>query len=286
MPIRKQGEASPSRLLEQVERMQAEVSSLEDGVLRTERLVALGMMAGLIAHEFNNILTPISAYVQVALKNPNKSELSQRALVKTLEGTTRAAKLAQIILEITKTPRRPPGPGGVDSAECCSVAGAAKAALESIEGNTSSAHVELRIEPGIIASIPPVALQTVLLNLVLNARAAMPPRGGALQISARRVNRLAVERLLGHKAGCSTWNVPDSYSLVQIDVEDTGRGMSAPQVLELRSQTTVMQPGASSNTGLGLAVCRSLVEASAGFLAIDSTCGKGTTCSIVLPTSA
>jgi signal transduction histidine kinase len=283
VPSKQQEERGRSRLLEQIERMQSEVGALEDGVQRSERLISLGLMAGLIAHEFNNIMTPILAYVQMALRNPEKTELSKRALSKTLEGATRAAQVAQVILDMTRNSRPGPVVESVSSEQESSVKDVARATLQSMEGGHQPSLVRfcIDIEPEVVARIAPAALQTVLLNLILNAQGAMLPIGGTISIASRLASRDDVLLDLPHKLGCSTWSATESV-LARIVVADTGRGMAPFHVAALREQAG-RHPATPSSAGLGLAVCRGLVESAGGFLGIESVHGLGTTCTVVLP---
>jgi signal transduction histidine kinase len=89
---------NPYDLLGQADDLHARVSGLQAALDHHERLATLGTIAGLIAHEFNNILTPVMSYAQMALAKPNDRELATKALTKAVEGTERAASIAAAIL--------------------------------------------------------------------------------------------------------------------------------------------------------------------------------------------
>jgi len=138
---------------------------------------------------------------------------------------------------------------------------------------------------GLRVAMAPTPLQQVLLNLTLNARETMLGRGGTLTISARR----------------STWNTgsaddpdPDECGGVRecilVEVSDTGQGMPPERVETLftpfashRRSDDERRRGAHRGVGLGLAVCRQLVESAGGEIACASEVGEGTTFTLRLP---
>jgi signal transduction histidine kinase len=113
-------------LLDELERLRAELDAVKGQLEHQERLATLGTIASLIAHEFNNILTPVMSYAQMALGDAkNDPELSRKALSRALSGSERAAKIAGAILDFarddgptftTRTPARGAGDGGASRA--------------------------------------------------------------------------------------------------------------------------------------------------------------------------
>lgn len=91
--------ARPSHpLVDEVESLQARLRDVEHLLEHQSRLATVGTIAGLIAHEFNNILTPVLTYSQMALAKPDDAALARRALERAAEGSERAAKIAAAIL--------------------------------------------------------------------------------------------------------------------------------------------------------------------------------------------
>jgi len=234
---------------------------------RTQRLATLGTLAGSIAHEFNNLLTPVLSYAQLALGAPDDHELARKALQKAVEGAERAAAAASSILGFIRD----------DEGMMVHVGHALKDALGCLARDPSKDGIALEVDVPEDAwvAISPVRLQQVLLNLLLNSRRAIMPRAGRITVRAR----------------CSTWNIPGVAALhpedqmVAIEVRDTGCGIPAdlvPRVFEpfVRGQR---RDGAERGTGLGLSICRQLITDSRGAITIESAEDQGTSVRILLP---
>lgn len=88
--------------LQEIERLQARVRELERDIERQHRLATLGTIAGLIAHEFNNILTPMLSYAQMALARPEDADLARRALERSSAAAERAGRIASAILDLVR----------------------------------------------------------------------------------------------------------------------------------------------------------------------------------------
>ncbi|HPO92609.1 MAG TPA: histidine kinase dimerization/phospho-acceptor domain-containing protein, partial [Phycisphaerales bacterium] len=88
--------------LQEIERLQARVRELERDIERQHRLATLGTIAGLIAHEFNNILTPMLSYAQMALARPEDADLTRRALERSSAAAERAGRIASAILDLVR----------------------------------------------------------------------------------------------------------------------------------------------------------------------------------------
>lgn len=306
---------SPAALLAELDRVRAELDALEAQLQHQERLATLGTIAGLIAHEFNNILTPIMSYSQMALGSPQDHDLAAKALGKCLSGSERAAKIASAILEFVRddgptlrTPSRADGDSGPPrpAAPVASIRSAIDETLACLARHPSRDGIALHVEaaPDLGAAIRPVALQHILLNLVLNARNAMIPGGGSLSITAQTqpVAPAAAPGTLDSRA-CSTWNIPASPAADQapapppipgpwavIEIEDSGRGMSPDRLADLfRPFSTDGHDRPADGdrrrrgTGLGMTICKRLAEDAGGWIAIQSTPGQGTHATIVLP---
>lgn len=243
------------RLAGRIGDLSDEIRRLESEVERSHRLATLGLLSGSIAHEFNNVLTPVLSYAQLALASPEDRELQQKALKKCVEGTQKAAQIASAMLGFVRDE---------ESDTAADVAIVVREALLCLgrdlqkEGIT----VDIGIPAGIRLQIRPVALEQVLLNLILNAIEAIRPSIGVLRISARREVDVGV-----------------------IEVRDSGRGMStelAARVFE-PFVTSGAKEGRRMGTGLGLTICKRLVEEAGGSIAVRSEAGKGTVFAIRIP---
>jgi signal transduction histidine kinase len=281
----------PRQLLRQLDELEREVASLSVSLEHRERMASLGTIAALIAHEFNNVLTPVRTYAQMALAKPEDRELVTKALRRAAEGAERATQIAGVILGFV---REPAGAGSrsdeqtaVGEAEVSRVVDEALACLVR-DPEREGIHVAKSCPKGLWVGIRPVALQHVLLNLLLNARAAMLPGGGTLTISAGRAT--------GDELNCSTWNIlstGDKRRWVRIGVTDTGRGMSVERLKATPKSSPADVPNVNrlltseggASAGLGLKFCQRLLAEVGGSLSISSAEGKGTTCTVLVPES-
>lgn len=253
--------------------LHARICQLESELTRTHRLATLGMLAGSIAHEFNNVMTPIMSYAQMAMAAPQDADLTSKALRKAAEGTERAAKIASSMLGFIRDNQEEP-----------------IAELREVIDDTLSCLAREPCKDGITMTIEvpspcwvamrPVALQQILMNLILNAIEAVKPGGGEIKIG-----------LVGE--GCSTWNITDDASTPQIEpqielvVADSGSGID-PGMLDRIFEplvSTTESRGGRKGTGLGLSICRTLVEEVGGSIHATSKAGHGAKFMIKMPTA-
>ncbi len=194
--------------------MERELASVRRQLDHSQRLATLGTIAGSIAHEFNNILTPVLSYSQMALASPNDATLVGKALRKAMEGSERASKIASAMLGFVKA----------DDSGPAHIAQDIQQALACLARDPARDGVRLQIDvpDDLLAWISSVSLQHVIMNLAMNAVEAMKPSGGVLTIRA----------CAAPKGGCSTWNSPATSSppppdlnWIQIEVQDNGRGV-------------------------------------------------------------
>jgi signal transduction histidine kinase len=229
------------------------------------------MLAATIAHEFNNILTPIMSYAQIALAEPDDHELLVKAVEKSLAGAERAARIAAAVLGFASQDGDQPV-----AAELRQVIDEAFACLAR-EPRRDGIELVLDV-PAVTLAIEPLKLQQVLLNLIVNARKAMGRGPGRLTITARQQ---------GEADG--------TVAYVCVSVRDTGPGIS-PQVREhLFEPFVTRRPDAAGGdeqhsgdlvekgTGLGLAICRDLIERAGGQIWVESDPGQGAVFHFTLP---
>lgn len=249
--------AQVDRLLEHFEHLEAQLQQVREGLSQSHRLATLGTIATIIAHEYNNILTPMISYAQLALANPDDAALSRKALEKALGGAERAAHISSSLLGFA---RDEPGQTQADLPQVVQESLACLGREPKRDGITLTLDV-----PEARVAMNPLELQQVLLNLVLNARKAMR-RGGALRI---------------------TGEVNDGQ--VELHVADTGPGIPAgirdrlfePFVTHNVHDTP--EPGEQKGTGLGLCICRDLVTRAGGTIDVTSEPGAGATFHLRLP---
>lgn len=252
-------------LVARVDALQRQLDAVQAELTDSHKLTTLGTLAAIVAHEINNLLTPIISYAQMAQAEPDDANLRQKAIDRALDGAQRAARISSSVLGFAGASDPEPA---ADLRSCVEEALSCLARDPKRDGITL--HVEL-IDADL--AMPAGELLQVLVNLLLNARKAMGKQGGRLSITAKRVR--------GH---CE--------QAVQIDVADSGPGIPAgvqDRLFEPFVTERIHDKGGSPwnerrGTGLGLAICRQLVEKAGGAIRFTTRPGVGTTFSLVLPT--
>ena len=240
--------------------------SIQAQLLRAQRLESLGTLAGGIAHDLNNVLSPILMGVEgLSFHNPNASAKKILEIIK-----TSAQRGADIVRQILNFARGMEGTHGEVQL---------KHVVREIEGiirETFARSIVLKSEiPRDLWTITGDATQLhqVLMNLCVNARDAMPD-GGGLTLSASNVQLDETYAQMNIEAK------PIRY--VVLKVEDTGTGMP-PGVLEKIFDPFFTTKDVGKGTGLGLSTVRSIVKSHGGFINVYSEQGKGTSFKVYLP---
>lgn len=251
-------EHSGSTIEAQLSKVQDQLNLLRSQVRQAQQLAGLGMAAATIAHEVNNLLTPILAYTQAALRGDDHG-LQRKALTVTVKNVGMLVAMADRVLTISaaKAPTR----GEV------SVRVAALSAVDSLCRDLAKDGIQLlmKVDESITVVADELQLQQVLFNLFLNARSAMgSSHNGRLSVDALREGDEVV-----------------------IQVTDTGKGIPAdilPHVFDpLQTSKTCNGNGLQRCAGLGLALCHDLVRENRGSISVSSEPGQGTTFTIRLP---
>jgi PAS domain S-box-containing protein len=244
-----------------------EQKTLELRLRDSEKLSALGQLAGGVAHDFNNILMVIGGYTRMALKDPGISEKSRQALGDVMAAAEGAAELTKQLLVFG---RRQPMESKVVSV--ADVLGELGKLLRPLLGET----IELDIttgDEGARVETDPAQLSQTFVNLAINARDAMP-KGGKITLQTEVIE--ADDAFLAKNPGApeGTW--------VRIRVADEGTGMDAETAARVFEPffTTKDQ---GKGTGLGLAMVYGLVQQSNGVIELDTELGKGTTFTLYFP---
>jgi signal transduction histidine kinase len=234
--------------LQEIDRVQSLIASLPDDAEQQARLATIGLLVSFFAHECRNRLTPIIGYARTASRSPEDRDLVQTALLRIGESAYDLAQLSDLILGQSSRQRA-----------ACSVAAAWETTCERLADDLTQpgVHLQAEIDPNIYASISSYALAHVYENVLRNAIEAGDQ---SIRISVR---------------ACSTRNTGD----IHIEIEDNAGGMT-PEMAHNVGRTMV---SGKSSTGLGLALCRFLVESAGGTFSIESRHGTGTTVSISIP---
>jgi signal transduction histidine kinase len=235
-----------------------EADQLRQQLLQAQKLSSVGALASSVAHEFNNILTTILNYTKLALRNPGDAAACSQALERILKGSQRAAVIVNSMLGFARNTST--------AREMTDLAALVEEVLILTDKDLSKhrIHVEKKFHGRPRACVVPAQIEQVLLNLLINARQAMP-RGG----------RLCLEVRDNAQTG-----------LVELRVSDTGVGIP-PDRLRLIFEPfyTTKEPDANGHggTGLGLSVCRQIIEQHHGRIRVESVVGKGSTFTVKLP---
>ena len=235
-----------------------EIEALRRQVVALQRVSSLGVLAGSISHELNNALTPILNYAKLGLRNPDPA-YRDRAFEKILEGARHAAAITGGVLGLAR-----PNLDRRDPADLTRLVEEVLL-LISKDLNKYRVRVEFKADGRPHARVNPAQIQQVLLNLMINARQAMP-RGGTLRVDV---------------------GLDPSGKTAEIRIADTGVGISAGDLRRIFEPffTTKTAPDESGlgGTGLGLPVCREIVEAHKGRLRVESKPGQGSSFTLRLP---
>ncbi len=239
----------------------------EETALRAQRMESLGTFAGGIAHDLNNVLTPLLMSAQ--LLAADETDEGKKASLAVIEASAkRGAAMMRQVLEFAR---------GVDGRrihiDMHRLIGDAEAFCR--EAMPKSISVSSFVPPDAWKAVgDPTQLLQVLVNLVANARDAMP-HGGTL--------RLTVENV--HVADAFSLRVPNPGRYVGFRVEDTGEGMPA-EVLAHAFDPFYTTKGIGEGTGLGLATSASIVQSHGGSMQVYSEVGSGSRFDVLLPAAA
>lgn len=244
---------------------------LELELQRSQRIEGLGMLAGGIAHDLNNILSPI--LMSVGLLRPLASSPEDKMILDTLEtSASHGSDLVQQILTFAR------GGGGQRTKLQMGPF------LQELQGFLRSAirrTIELRIDhdPNVWPILADATqLKQVVMNLCVNARDAMPD-GGSIQITAENV-----DVVVGFEPHGFHGKIPVG-PYVRLSVADTGTGMP-PELVEKIFDPFFTTKGPGKGTGLGLSTLAGIIRNHEGAIQVESAPGKGTTFRIYLPASA
>jgi PAS domain S-box-containing protein len=242
---------------------------LEATVLRSQRLEALGVLAGGVAHDFNNLLQGMIGHVELALRTlDSRPEITREALEDAREVTRQGSELSRQLLAYANHRRQ-------------RSSSSAKFVIEKLRPILEvpckgRAHLELDLDPSCPeAAIGPTQLQQIVLNLVTNAAEASAQPSDEIRIKAELVERsqaelAAYERSAGTRAG----------TFVALSVSDQGQGMKP----EVRDQ--IFAPFFSTrgeDRGLGLPSVLGILRSVGGAILLESEPGRGSRLEVLLP---
>ncbi len=246
-----------------------ERKQLEGQYLRAQRMESIGLLAGGIAHDLNNVLAPIVMGAQLLrLRHPDAT--SQKLLGTVEASAQRGADLVRQVLTFAR---------GIEGGRLLVHPRSLAKDVQKLAVETFDKSIEVtgRIESD-LWPVPgdPTQLRQLLVNLCVNARDAMP-RGGRLTLTARNA---PVDE---NYAAMTPDLRPGPYVL--FEVQDTGVGMS-PEVRRHVFEPFFTTKAPGKGTGLGLSTAQTIVHGHGGVITFESEEGRGTTFKVFLPASS
>ena len=230
--------------------------AVEQQLLQSQKLEAVGRLAGGIAHDFNNMLLVIMGGAGLLLEGKDERDPQWKDLRAIEDAAERARGLTRQLLAVARKQVFT-----VADVDLNDIVRDIEDMLRRSLGDDVAFSLTLAAEP-LVVRADPGQLQQVLLNLVVNARDAMPS-GGTLTLTTR--------------ATCE----PDGTAMAAVDVSDTGTGMDRDTLAHTFEPFFTTK--GSAGTGLGLATVYGIVTQSGGRVGVESTAGRGSTFSFMLP---
>ncbi len=247
------------------ERAQEDLRGAEAQLRQAQKMEAVGRLAGGIAHDFNNVLTVVKSFTEFLLEDLEGTDPRRADVQEIAKAADRAAGMTRRLLAFSRRQVLQPRPIDLNAV----IAGMERM-LQRLIGD------DVRVTTSLDGALLPVqadpgSIEQVILNLIVNARDAMPS-GGSLAIETHNAR-------LDHPD--ANWSIqPGPYAMLSI--RDTGHGMDAA------TQARVFEPffttkGMGEGTGLGLAMVYGIIKQSRGHVWVSSKAGEGTTFTIYLP---
>jgi len=245
----------------------AERERFEEQLLQVQKMESIGRLAGGVAHDFNNLLTPIISYAQLCKMNLDPDDPLYSNLGEIEKAADRAADLTRKLLAFSRQQVIEP-----QEIELNRLVVDLGKMLHRLIGENVQMSITTAPDAGLV-KVEPGQIEQLMVNLVVNARDAMPD-GGQLTVTTRAV-------WLDGKNQDHYSELPSGH-YVELSVSDTGSGMDE------EVQRHIFEPFFTTKeegkgTGLGLATCYGIVKQSGGELTVTSRPGEGATFKILLP---
>jgi signal transduction histidine kinase len=238
--------------------LQRKIEDLQQQLAQAQKLSTVGALASSMTHEFNNILTTVINYAKLGLRHKDAAT-RDKAFDKILAAGQRASKITTGMLSYARR--------GNDRREEMNLTSLVQDVLILVSKDLQMHRVRLQTsfeELPVVAEVNAGQMQQVLLNLIVNARQAMP-NGGQLTIQVRRSGETAMGEIM---------------------VRDSGTGIppeTLRKIFDPYFTTKTADAQGQGGTGLGLSHAREVIEAHHGRIRVESTVGQGTTFVLKLP---
>ena len=243
---------------------------MEEELRRSHRMQAVGQLTGGIAHEFNNLLLIILGNIEFMTSAMAGQPGAQHQAERVLRAAQRGATLTQQLLAYARRQTLKPEPISINL-----MLEELQALARASVGDAVTLHIAA--EPNISrVNADRAQLESALLNLILNARDALPATGGAIVIRARNT-------VLDDAAAAALDLPPGNY--VSIEVDDNGHGMT-PEVLAHAIEPFFTTKDVGRGPGLGVSMAHGFIKQSGGHLHLESQVDVGTLVRVLLPATA
>lgn len=246
-----------------------ELKSLEAQFVQSQKMQAIGQLAGGVAHDFNNLLTAITGHCDLLLLRHKKTDQDYDDLLQINQNANRAAALVSQLLAFSR--KQTLRPQNLEIRETLSD-------LTHLLDRLVGEKVQLRLEYDPVKRAVRAdkrQLEQVVMNLVVNARDSMP-EGGEILISTAGTE--ICEPMLRDRVA-----VPKG-AYVSISIQDKGCGIASDKLQKIFEPFyTTKRTG--EGTGLGLSTVYGIVKQTGGYIFVDSSVGQGTIFTLLLPAS-
>lgn len=250
-----ENQISPEKRIEQLE---AQMKELHSQLMQAQKLSSVGALASSITHEFNNILTTVINYAKMGMRHKDEA-IRDKAFDKIANAGLRASKITTGMLRYARNnSERQEDTDLQELVEQCMI-------LLQKDLQIHRVSVDTAFDARPWASVNSTQVQQVIINLIVNARQAMDA-GGRLTIGLR-----------------------EHEGFAEVSVKDSGSGIPAeklPKIFDQFYSTKEADAGGQGGTGLGLALCREIMESHNGRIRVESKVGTGTTFTLRFPVVA
>lgn len=244
-----------------------ETKKLEEQLFQSQKMEAIGKLAGGVAHDFNNLLTVINGYADMLIRDPNLNDSNRKKITQISEAGEKAASLTMQLLAFARKQFLQPALINLNE-----LIVNLSDMLQRLIGDDIVFSTNLIREKCIIFA-DPVQVEQIIINLAANARDAMPG-GGTFKISTETVS-IPTEHRTSRK------DLP-AGSYVLLKIKDSGTGIEN-QILQHIFEPFFTTKDQGKGTGLGLATVYGIVKQSKGHIEVESTVGEGTSFHIYFP---
>jgi signal transduction histidine kinase/CheY-like chemotaxis protein len=259
-----------NRDITELHRMMTKQKQMTIQLQQSQKMEAIGTLAGGISHDFNNVLSGILGYTELALEKLNKPEKLESYLNEILSGTDRAIKLVKQILTFSRLSDDSNGK------EVCLISDIVKEALDLLRSSIpSTIEIKANINTDALSFANSTQIHQIIMNLCTNAYQAMRETGGVLTVNLSEVDKTVTNNTIPKLDLCVG-------KYIQISVGDTGPGIS-DEVKEKMFDPYFTTKKTEQGTGLGLSVVQGITNSHKGCINVYSELGYGTIINVYLP---